>query len=1323
MHNMHPSEAEIIPYHASPVPPAPGGVLVLAPHPDDEVFGCGGAIAGHVQAGHRVHTVLLTAGGHGEEEAGPGGYADTRLAESTEAARVLGLPPPRCWGLPDREITYGEALVNRIMQAIGDTGADVVYAPSPWELHPDHRATALCAIEAVRRLEGVGLHLYEVSAPLRPNRLLDITPVWALKQQAMQVFASQEKKLPYASFISALNRFRALTLFPASEYAEAFESCTSAELRAGGPLLIEGEKQRLLGRGVAVLPQDMPLVTVIVRTMGRPTLAKALGSVALQTYPHLDIVLVDAAGDGLPGTQWAGGPVPVSLVSQGRKLNRALAANAGMAAAKGEYLIFLDDDDWFYPDHIAKLVLAARQSTMVKAVHTAVECVDAQSEPVGEIFQFPYATGELRYGNFMPIHSVLFHRSLVQAGGAAFDERFDLYEDWDFWLQVESRTPFQFVPGVSAAYRIHAGAGEGVQADRQRAADATAQLYAKWQVLQSKQTFDELVSRSLSRRGLMSQLAEHSKQVRRLIDEQQRMLAERELLTQELATQQQHALDAMRDADKARQDAHHMGEAHELACAARDLVQKERDDFISEYGVVRAELDAVVGERDAIVRERDLATQHGANVAALYTDAQTQIGALQSTTAALGAEIALARNHAHNLQTMLDATQHQLRLVTASRSWKITRPLRLVVRLPRYARSVLAAYSVARGRGTGLSHLAKRTVSVLRAEGMQGVRQRLRRMLHGSGHELEPVDPGAPAAPDVAPGTGARTYADWVAQYDTMDPVKLSRLVAQVGELPRRPLVSIIMPVYNPDPRDVGRAIVSVKSQVYPHWELCICDDASTKAGTRELLEAAAAEDSRIRLAFHTNNQHISAATNTAIGLAKGQYIALLDHDDELTPHALLRAMQAFVQNPQGKVLYSDEDKIDQDGRRFDPYFKPDFNLGLLRSHNYMCHFAVYEAEFMRQLGGPRVGFEGAQDYDLALRAVDSVDAAAVLHVPQILYHWRTATGSTASGHGNKSYAFEAGRRALQEHLQRRSLQGEVLEAPEASGMYRVRWSIPANPPLVSIVIPTRNGEKILRQCLDSLVQTRYPNYEIIVMDNGSDEAASLQLLAERTASGQIRVLRDDGPFNFSAINNRAVHEATRGEFVLLMNNDIEATHPEWLDEMVGPALEPGVGCVGARLWYPDGRIQHAGVVLVCGVAGHAHKLLARGQHGYMGRAVLAQDFVAVTAACLLLRKSIYEQVNGLDETLAVAFNDVDFCLRVREAGYRNHWTPYAELIHHESVSRGYEDTPEKQKRFNSEVKILQTRWPALLANDPCYNPNLTIVAEDFSLAWPPRTT
>ncbi|WP_209423778.1 glycosyltransferase family 2 protein [Melaminivora jejuensis] len=352
------------------------------------------------------------------------------------------------------------------------------------------------------------------------------------------------------------------------------------------------------------------------------------------------------------------------------------------------------------------------------------------------------------------------------------------------------------------------------------------------------------------------------------------------------------------------------------------------------------------------------------------------------------------------------------------------------------------------------------------------------------------------------------------------------------------------MPVYGPQDDDLLRAIASVRAQVYPHWELCICDDTSPDERTRELLRAQAAEEPRIRLAFHEHNQHISAASNTAIALAQGDWIAFLDQDDELRPHTLLSVAQALQQHPQARVLYSDEDKIDGQGRRFDPYFKPDFNLGLLRSHNYMCHFAVYQHALMRELGGLRKGFEGAQDYDMVLRAIDAVPREAVIHIPRILYHWRTAVGSTASGHGNKSYAFKAGQRALREHLQRRGLSGDIIEAAEAPGMYRVTWQRPQPAPLVSIVIPTRNGHAILRQCLDSLRQTAYPHYEVIVVDNGSDEPATLELLAERSRSGQIRVQRDDSPFNFSALNNRAVQQAARGEFVLLMNNDIEITHP-----------------------------------------------------------------------------------------------------------------------------------------------------------------------------------
>ncbi|GAB2743039.1 hypothetical protein GCM10027019_23150 [Melaminivora jejuensis] len=1301
---MHISEADITPYQASPVPAA-RAVLVFAPHPDDEIFGCGGALALHVRAGHPVHVVLLTDGGHqeghqesdqqGEEQPGAGAdYAATRLQESRQAAQLLGLAPPVCWGLADRSVHYDEALVQRMLDTVAELQADVIYAPSPWELHPDHRATCLAALETVRRLGAAGtadtavgggaptLYLYEVSAPLRPNRLVDISPVWQAKQAAMQAFASQEANLPYASFIGALNRFRALTLHPAAAQAEAFECVSAQQLHSGGRLLIENERERLLARGVAVLPQDAPLVSVIVRSMGRPTLAQTLSSIALQTYSHLEIVLVDAAGDGLPGADLQGLSVPVQRVSTGQRLPRAEAANAGLRAARGEYLIFLDDDDWFYPDHIAKLVLASRRSPAFRAMHTAIECVDETGQPQGEIFDFPYAEGELRYGNFLPIHSVLFQRALLDEG-CAFDPAFDLYEDWDFWLQVEQRTPFGFVPGVSAAYRIQAGSGEGVQTDPQRSRNATAQLYAKWQVLQAPQTFSELIGRAVERRALLRQLGRSGR-------EQQELL-------QQLNKQQRAALDAQQAADQARQDAHQLRQAHDQACAGRDESLQDLRRAWAEQAATKA----------------------------AWAEEHVQREKAQSLSAALQEELRLTREHANNLQASLTRTQQaldtthlqngglqqEMSALLASRSWRWTKPMRQAIRGARAVRT-------ARNRGMGFRALASRTLQVWRNEGLAGVRLRVQRILQPAAHR--PAGLGASGGTAAAPVPSSRDYAAWVVAHDTLGAEELALLQRQYEQLSARPLISIIMPVYGPQDDDLLRAIASVRAQVYPHWELCICDDTSPDERTRELLRAQAAEEPRIRLAFHEHNQHISAASNTAIALAQGDWIAFLDQDDELRPHTLLSVAQALQQHPQARVLYSDEDKIDGQGRRFDPYFKPDFNLGLLRSHNYMCHFAVYQHALMRELGGLRKGFEGAQDYDMVLRAIDAVPREAVIHIPRILYHWRTAVGSTASGHGNKSYAFKAGQRALREHLQRRGLSGDIIEAAEAPGMYRVTWQRPQPAPLVSIVIPTRNGHAILRQCLDSLRQTAYPHYEVIVVDNGSDEPATLELLAERSRSGQIRVQRDDSPFNFSALNNRAVQQAARGEFVLLMNNDIEITHPEWLDEMVGPAMEPGVGCVGARLWYPDGRVQHAGVIMVCGVAGHGHKLLHRGQHGYMGRAVLAQDFVAVTAACLLVRRSIYDEVGGLDESLAVAFNDVDFCLKVHQAGYRNHWTPYAELIHHESVTRGYEDTPEKQQRFKGEIDTLQSRWAALIARDPCYSPNLTAHAEDFSLAWPP---
>jgi GT2 family glycosyltransferase len=532
------------------------------------------------------------------------------------------------------------------------------------------------------------------------------------------------------------------------------------------------------------------------------------------------------------------------------------------------------------------------------------------------------------------------------------------------------------------------------------------------------------------------------------------------------------------------------------------------------------------------------------------------------------------------------------------------------------------------------------------------------------------------------------------------------------------PLISVLMPVYDPPLPFLAAAIDSVQRQVYPNWELCIADDASRDPGVRALLAARAAADPRIKVVFRETNGHISAASNSALELVSGSHVALLDHDDELAPTALYWVVDALHDNPDAALVYSDEDKVDTEGVRSGPYLKCDFNYDLFLSHNMVSHLGVYRTTLLRELGGFRVGYEGSQDYDVALRFVERVRPAQIVHVPRVLYHWRTIPGSTAATTDAKPYAFEAAKRAITDHLRRRGIRADVVESPDCEGT-RVRYRLSDPAPRVLIVIPTRDRLDLLAPCIESITtKSIYTNYRICVVDNGSVEPRTLEYLSRLRRAGHA-VLRDDSPFNYSRLNNRAVREhGGDAEFVCLLNNDTEVVSPSWLEELVGHAIQPGVGCVGARLWYPDGRIQHAGIVmglLTC--AGHAHRFAPRGNAGYMGRAALQQSFSAVTAACLVVSRAIYDAVGGLDETLTVAFNDVDFCLRVRGAGYRNVWTPYAELVHHESVSRGEDDTPEKQGRFLTEVATMRERWKHVIENDPCYSPHLTLDAEDFSRA------
>ncbi|WP_162617870.1 glycosyltransferase family 2 protein [Salinicola halophilus] len=559
-----------------------------------------------------------------------------------------------------------------------------------------------------------------------------------------------------------------------------------------------------------------------------------------------------------------------------------------------------------------------------------------------------------------------------------------------------------------------------------------------------------------------------------------------------------------------------------------------------------------------------------------------------------------------------------------------------------------------------------------------------------------------------------RSYSEWLRG---QTPLSAGAIAQRIARFAHRPLVSIVVPVHDPAPAHLRECLQSVIDQHYPHWQLCIADDASRDPEVWETLSRIAASDSRIELIRRETNGHICAASNTALALARGEFVALLDHDDRLHPEALFRVVEALQDNPGAEVFYSDEDKIDDRGQRFDPHFKPAWNPDLLLSQNYISHLGVYRRERLTALGGFRMGFEGSQDHDLALRFVTGLAADTIVRVPHVLYHWRAATGSTATAAAAKDYTCRAGLAAVREHLERADLAATVEEG-RYPNTYRVRWPLPSPAPKVSLLVPTRDRIEVLKPCLQALLErTDYPDFELLVLDNGSTCPETLAFLETIASDPRVRVLRWPAPFNYSAINNFGAREAS-GEVLALINNDIEPLNPDWLTEMVSQACRPGVGCVGAKLYYPNGTVQHAGVVLgIGGVAGHAHKYFSRHEPGYFSRLHLVQNYSAVTAACLVVRRELFETVGGLDEAnLAVAFNDVDLCLKVGEAGYRHVWTPYAELWHHESVSRGADDTPQKRLRAAGEANYMRARWRHRLFDDPAYHPNLTLTYEDFSL-------
>lgn len=788
---------------------------------------------------------------------------------------------------------------------------------------------------------------------------------------------------------------------------------------------------------------------------------------------------------------------------------------------------------------------------------------------------------------------------------------------------------------------------------------------------------------------------------------------------------------------------------HHLNLAERDLRQ-EKDTEIHRLNLaealLRREKDAEIGQLNSIAQDlrRELA---GAEQAASEERAGLERSLTESFERELGERneaiyrldddmraLRKEKDEAQALVGVVDRLEHEvghvrrendhlrtlINAIHGSTTWRALRPVhRVAERLPN-------SFKVWLRRGAKAGWWA---ITPWRT------RERLRFLrTRNSQHLLLQAPPNQAPGPalDFPPGAfvphGLRSYDAWVRRYDTLKPHHRAAIRGKAKALNHKPLISIVMPVYDTPETVLREAIGSVRAQLYDNWELCIADDASPAPHVNAVLTELAAAEPRIKWMRRDTNGHIAAASNSALELARGEFIALMDHDDLLPEHALFEIVTLLNERPDADIVFSDEDKVDENGTRSDPYFKPGFSLDLFLGQNLINHLGVYRASLIDEVGGFRSGVDGSQDYDLALRVIARTSPEKILHIPKVLYHWRQPSGTVSFSQSALDKCIASSRKAIQDYLDE-THQGSddkprVEACPLVPSWNRVRWPVPTPAPLVSVIIPTRDYAQLLKQCVEGLLhRTDYANIEILVVDNGSVEQRTRDLFASWAGESRIRILPDPRPFNYSRLNNFAAKEA-KGDLFLLLNNDIDVIGPDWLTEMVSLASRPGIGIVGAKLLYGDRRVQHAGVRLGAGtfdggpgVAGHFGHLAAAQDAGYRGSYALTQEMSAVTAACLLVTRQAFEAVEGLDEeSLTVAFNDIDFCLRVREAGFRVLWTPYAELFHLESASRGSDMTPEKQERFGREARYMRSRWGALLDRDPFYNQNFDNTAPDYVL-------
>lgn len=1110
-------EFALTPYTATPLPEATS-VLAIAPHPDDEVFGCGGTLALYAQHHVNVHALILTSGD-------AQGHVSSRHRESEHAAKVLGLAAPTHWHVADRGVYADGPMVERLVALLRSRHVDLLLAPSPWEVHPDHRQACRLALLAARACDHrVRLMYYEVGQPLRANALIDITAVAGLKLQAMRCFTSQLHHQDYDLQIAGLNRYRTYTLGQSVKAVEAFhllEALPPDSEPVGFPASLTCHAQPWNSAPTASAPQ----VSVLIRSANRPYLQQALDSLALQTHPSIQ-VLVQAVLPDHAAVPARCGPHPVTLLPTDRRLSRSEAANALLEAAEGPWLIFLDDDDWFMPHHVARLAQVLGAQTLSKAAYTGVALVNDLNQPTGAIFDLPVDPGRWPAGNLTPIHGVMFHRSLLDAG-CRFDPHLDRYEDWDFWLQLNRLTVFMHLPGTSAAYRIHNSSG--VHEDTGAGSDASAVIHDKWS---SMWTSDQ-------KRALMERAWGYADLEHKLLDAQRSF---DELMT--LRRQERELFDQ------------HLSEAHAL-------IQRQATD---------------------------------------------------------------------------------MEAIKASSSWKMTAPIReMTLRL----------------RKTPFRRLfgrLRRVAQIVRDEGIRSLWYRVRR------------------SRDWRPSSSIG-YTEWAEQFGRASPEQLQaqRQAAESNASPCR--LSVVMPVYNPPIALLQEAIASVQAQSYPHWELCIADDASSHAEVWPALVEWAQADPRIKITRRAINGHISHASNSALGLASGDFVVLMDNDDLLPPDALHWVADAVRLHPEAAILYSDEDKLGPDGARFGPYMKTAWNHTLFLGHNMISHLGVYRRALVEQVGGFRPGFEGSQDYDLALRCVRQIKPHQIVHIPRILYHWRAMPGSTALDVGEKPYALTSAQRALQEHLNA-VMPGARIDITPSWNYRLVPPSVDPTVDLTVVVISARLGVA---------KQARHRHHL------SSVRCRQLLWAPPETAAAQQCLQNCQTPL------------------VALIREDLEPIDLTALDELCAHAMRPGVAAAAGSIFDPRGRLVDGGWGMAPGAsAPHVlHQGLPLHNPGYMGRAQLAQEVSAFGLSCVVIKRDRLLADHALHgDRVTSPATALDWCQRARSTGDALVWVPSARW-----KTQAWGNSPAKTQASPPPAD------PQCAVADPAYHPCLQTAPADFQLA------